>query len=110
MIRVLLVDDQELFRSPLRLLLEHEDGIVPVGEAGTAEQAVIKTRALRPDVVLLDLVLPRRNGSDIIPDLRECPRHRGSWSFGRIPNRRRYGRRSSPVGAVMCPSERLALS
>jgi DNA-binding NarL/FixJ family response regulator len=69
MIRVLLVDDQELFRSSLRLRLEHEDGIVPVGEAGTAEQAVIKTHALRPDVVLLDLVLPRRNGTDIIPDL-----------------------------------------
>jgi DNA-binding NarL/FixJ family response regulator len=69
MIRVLLVDDHELFRTSLRLRLEHEDGIVPVGEAGTAEQAVITTRAVRPDVVLLDLVLPRRNGADIIPDL-----------------------------------------
>jgi DNA-binding NarL/FixJ family response regulator len=69
MIRVLLVDDHELFRSSLRLRLEREDGIVPVGEAGTAEQAVVKTRAVQPDVILLDLVLPRRNGSDIIPDL-----------------------------------------
>jgi DNA-binding NarL/FixJ family response regulator len=69
MIRVLLVDDHELFRTSLRLRLEHENGIVPVGEAGTAEQAVITTRAVRPDVVLLDLVLPRRNGADIIPDL-----------------------------------------
>ena len=69
MIRVLLVDDHELFRSSLRLRLEHEDGIVPVGEAGTAEQAVIKARALQPEVVLLDLVLPRKSGSDIIPDL-----------------------------------------
>jgi DNA-binding NarL/FixJ family response regulator len=69
MIRVLLVDDHELFRSSLRLRLEHEDGIAPIGEAGTAEQAVIKTHALQPDLVLLDLVLPRRNGHDIIPDL-----------------------------------------
>ncbi len=69
MIRILLVDDHELFRSSLRLRLEHEDGIVPVGEAGTAEQAVIKARALQPDVVLLDVVLPRRNGYDVIPDL-----------------------------------------
>ena len=69
MIRLLLVDDHELFRTSLRLRLEHEDGIAPVGEAGTAEQAVITTRAVRPDVVLLDLVLPRRNGADIIPDL-----------------------------------------
>jgi DNA-binding NarL/FixJ family response regulator len=69
MIRVLLVDDHQLFRTSLRLRLEHEDGIVPVGEAGTAEQAVITTGAVQPDVVLLDLVLPRRNGADIIPDL-----------------------------------------
>jgi len=67
MIRVLLVDDHQLFRTSLRLRLEHEDGIVPVGEAGTAEQAVLKARALRPDVVLLDLVLPRTNGVDVIP-------------------------------------------
>ena len=69
MIRVLLVDDHELFRSSLRLRLEHEDGITPVGEAGTAEQAVVKAHALRPDVALLDLVLPRRGGFDAIPDL-----------------------------------------
>jgi DNA-binding NarL/FixJ family response regulator len=69
MIRVLLVDDHELFRSSLRLRLEHEDGIAAVGEAGTAEQAVINAHALRPDVVLLDVILPRRNGYDIIPDL-----------------------------------------
>jgi DNA-binding NarL/FixJ family response regulator len=69
MIRVLLVDDHELFRSSLRLRLEQEDGIAAVGEAGTAEQAVINAHALRPDVVLLDVILPRRNGYDIIPDL-----------------------------------------
>jgi DNA-binding NarL/FixJ family response regulator len=69
MIRVLLVDDHALFRTSLRLLLEHADGILPVGEAGTAEQAIINARASRPDVVLLDLVLPRRNGVDIIPEL-----------------------------------------
>jgi DNA-binding NarL/FixJ family response regulator len=69
MIRVLLVDDHELFRASLRLRLDQEEGIAPVGEAGTGEQAVVKARALRPDVVLLDLVLPRRSGYDVIPDL-----------------------------------------
>lgn len=69
MIRVLLVDDHALFRSSLRVRLEHEDGITPVGEAGTAEQAVSRTRALQPDLVLLDLVLPRRSGHELIPDL-----------------------------------------
>jgi DNA-binding NarL/FixJ family response regulator len=69
MIRVLLVDDHALFRSSLRVRLEQEDGITPVGEAGTAEQAVSRTRALQPDLVLLDLVLPRRSGHELIPEL-----------------------------------------
>jgi DNA-binding NarL/FixJ family response regulator len=69
MIRVLLVDDHELFRASLRLRLDQEEGIAAVGEAGTGEQAVIRARALRPDVVLLDLVLPRRSGYDVILDL-----------------------------------------
>jgi DNA-binding NarL/FixJ family response regulator len=69
MIRILLVDDHELFRSSLRTRLEQEDGILPVGEAGTATHAVSKVRTLQPDVVLLDLILPRGNGYDAIPDL-----------------------------------------
>jgi DNA-binding NarL/FixJ family response regulator len=69
MIGVLLVDDHELFRASLRLRLDQEEGIAAVGEAGTGEQAVLKARALRPDVVLLDLVLPRRSGYDVIADL-----------------------------------------
>jgi DNA-binding NarL/FixJ family response regulator len=74
MIRVLLVDDHELFRSSLRTRLEQEDGILPVGEAATAKQAVSKARAFQPDVVLLDLVLPRRSGYDAIPNLlKACP-------------------------------------
>lgn len=69
MIRVLLVDDHELFRASLRTRLEQEDGILPVGEAATAKQALSKARAVQPDVVLLDLVLPRGSGHDAIPDL-----------------------------------------
>lgn len=67
MIRVLLVDDHLLFRSALRSRLEQEDGIVTVAEAGTGNEAVRKTHAVQPDVVLLDLVLPRRSGYDLIP-------------------------------------------
>src|SRR6185369_12829255 len=48
---------------------DREAGIETVGEAGTAEQAVAKARALQPDVVLLDLVLPRQNGHVAIPGL-----------------------------------------
>ena len=69
MIRVLLVDDHELFRSSLRVRLEREDGIEPVGEAASADEAVARARALQPDLVLLDLLLPRKSGYQAIPDL-----------------------------------------
>ncbi|MCW2657586.1 MAG: two component transcriptional regulator, LuxR family [Jatrophihabitans sp.] len=69
MIRVLLVDDHALFRSSLRVRLDREDGITTIGEAGTAEQAIAKAHVLQPDVVLLDLVLPRKDGYAAIPEL-----------------------------------------
>ena len=69
MIRVLLVDDHAVFRSSLRLRLEHEDGIAPVGEAGTAEQAITRARVLKPDVVVIDLLLPRMSGYQAIPEI-----------------------------------------
>jgi DNA-binding NarL/FixJ family response regulator len=68
-IRVLIVDDHALFRAGLRSRLEKEKDIAPVGEAGTAEQAVLKAKALQPDLVLLDLMLPRKNGCEAIADL-----------------------------------------
>jgi two-component system, NarL family, response regulator NreC len=77
MIRVLLVDDHVLFRASLRLRLEQEDGITPVGDAGTAEQAIARARVLKPDVVLIDLLLPRKSGYEAIPEiLRACPESR----------------------------------
>jgi DNA-binding NarL/FixJ family response regulator len=69
MISVLLVDDHAVFRSALRVRLEQEDEIVPVGEAGTAEQAVTRARTLQPDVVLIDLLMPRTSGYQAIPEL-----------------------------------------
>jgi two-component system, NarL family, response regulator NreC len=69
MISVLIVDDHELFRSGLRSRLEREADITPVGEAGTAEQAVVKARALQPDLVVLDLLMPCGSGYEAIPDL-----------------------------------------
>ena len=69
MIRVFLVDDHALFRSSLRLRLEQEDGITPVGEAGSAEQAIARARVLEPDIILIDLLLPRMSGYQAIPEL-----------------------------------------
>jgi two-component system, NarL family, response regulator NreC len=71
MIGVLLVDDHELLRAGLRSRLEREDGIAVVGEADSAERAVVMARALQPDVILLDLLLPRKSGYDAIPELAE---------------------------------------
>src|SRR5262249_3010549 len=68
-ISVLLVDDHALLRAGLRSRLEREGDITVVGEAATADQAVTNARALQPDLVLLDLMLPRKNGVEAIPEI-----------------------------------------
>jgi DNA-binding NarL/FixJ family response regulator len=69
MIRVLLVDDHELLRAGLRSRLEGERDIAVVGEADSAETAVVMARSVQPELVLLDLLLPRKSGYDAIPEL-----------------------------------------
>jgi DNA-binding NarL/FixJ family response regulator len=69
LIRVLIVDDHELLRACMRSRLELEPDISVVGDATTADQAVARTRALHPDVVLLDLLLPRKSGYEVLPEL-----------------------------------------
>ena len=59
---VLLVDDHGLVRAGFRMILEAQDGIEVVGEAGDGEQAIVQARALRPDVVLMDVRMPRLDG------------------------------------------------
>ncbi len=62
MIRVLLVDDQELIRTGFRMVLEAEDDLDVVGEAADGEQAVTEAVRLTPDVVLMDVRMPRLDG------------------------------------------------
>jgi DNA-binding NarL/FixJ family response regulator len=61
-IRVLLVDDQELIRLGFRLVLEAEPDIAVVGEAADGEEAVRAVAASGPDVVLMDIRMPRTDG------------------------------------------------
>ncbi|MDX6481085.1 MAG: two-component system, NarL family, response regulator NreC [Gaiellaceae bacterium] len=71
-VRVLIVDDHTLVRSGLRLLLEAEPGVSVDDEAGDAEQAIRLTRLHKPDVVLLDIVMPGRSGLEAAPEILEA--------------------------------------
>jgi DNA-binding NarL/FixJ family response regulator len=67
--RILVVDDHSLVRSGISLLLEHQDDMEPVGQAGTAAEAVRLTAELAPDIVLLDVTLPGGSGLECLPEL-----------------------------------------
>jgi NarL family two-component system response regulator LiaR len=69
-IRVLLVDDHAVVREGLRAFLELQDGIEVVGEAGDGSEGVAAAERLRPDVVLMDLVMPRLDGVGAMRELR----------------------------------------
>ena len=70
-IRVLIVDDQRLMRDGLRALLELQDGLAIVGEAGSGQDALTEVAATAPDVVLMDLRMPQMGGVEATRALRE---------------------------------------
>jgi two-component system, NarL family, response regulator NreC len=71
-IRVLIVDDHAVVRAGLRLVLEREPDFEVVAEAGSADEAVRAARLEKPDVVLLDVVMPGRSGIDAAGEVIEA--------------------------------------
>lgn len=75
-IKVLLVDDHEMVRIGLSAMLSTEEGIEVVGEASSGEEAIKLSRAYRPDVVLMDLVMEGMDGIEttrkILEELNDC--------------------------------------
>jgi DNA-binding NarL/FixJ family response regulator len=71
-ISILIVDDHPIIREGLRKLLELEQDIVVLGEAGTGQQALEMSRTLQPDIVLLDINLPNLNGLQVASQLKSA--------------------------------------
>ncbi|PKH07841.1 response regulator transcription factor [Moritella sp. Urea-trap-13] len=62
LIKILLVDDHALLRKGISLLLQEESEIVVVGEASNGEEALLQVKALKPDIVVMDISMPKLNG------------------------------------------------
>ena len=71
MIRVMIVDDHKVVREGLRAFLELQDGMEVIGEAADGEEAIGAAERLRPDVILMDLVMPKLDGVGAMRALRE---------------------------------------
>jgi DNA-binding NarL/FixJ family response regulator len=74
-LKVLIVDDHALFRRGLQMVLKQEDDIEVVGEAGDGHEAVEKATELMPDVVLMDVRMPRRSGIEATEQIKDLLPH-----------------------------------
>ncbi len=74
MIKIVLVDDHAVVRAGLHLLLDAQEDMEVIGEAGNSKDAIFRARALKPDVILLDVVMPGESGIEVLPTLlKESP-------------------------------------
>lgn len=70
-IKVLIADDHAVVREGLRALIATEPGMEVAGEAEDGIEAVFKARSLQPDVILMDLVMPRKDGLEAISEIKQ---------------------------------------
>ena len=71
MIRILIAEDHLMVRAGLRALLEKAGDIHVIGEASNGQEAIEMTEALRPDVLIMDIMMPRMNGIQAAENIRE---------------------------------------
>jgi two-component system response regulator NreC len=67
--RVLIVDDHAVVRAGLAMLVGAEDDLEVAGEAGSAREAIFEARSAKPDVVLMDVMMPDQSGIEVVPQL-----------------------------------------
>ncbi len=70
-IRILIADDHGIVREGLRALIQTEPGMLLVGEAENGDEAVTLTLKLKPDILLLDMVMPGKSGLEVITTIKE---------------------------------------
>ena len=74
-LRILIADDHPIVRDGLRTLIITESGMELVGEAVNGAEAVVKAHALKPDVILMDLVMPVKDGIQAITEIKQSDSH-----------------------------------
>ena len=98
LLRVLIVDDHAVVRSGLRAVLEDEEGLEIVGEAASAAEAVEKARALRPDVVLMDI---RMDEGDDASGIDACRQIRSELPDTQVIMFTSYSEQESVLASIM---------
>jgi two-component system response regulator DevR len=97
-LRVLIVDDHAVVRKGLQAVLAEEEGLEVVGEASNADESVDRARALRPDVVLMDI---RMGEGDDVSGIDACRRIRGELAETQVIMFTSFGERESVLSSIV---------